>query len=126
MNPSRVLEVADQLFAAIERGDTAALGEQWSDDVTVWRLGGGAERDKPRALKVIDWFVGATTERRYEVLGREVFDDGFVQQHLLHATARSGKTLSLQVCMVVKIGPDGLITRIAEYLDPAGLAPLLV
>ncbi len=124
MNSERVSELADQLFAAIERGDTAALSALWSDDATVWRLGGGAERDKPRALKVITWFLGATTARRYEVLDREVFDGGFVQQHLLHVTPNSGDTFSLRVCMVVKIGPDGLINRIDEYLDPADLAPL--
>lgn len=119
-----VLQVADDLFAAVERGDMTALGAMWSDDVTVWRLGGGGPRDKNRALKVIDWFIGATQVRRYELVDREVFDGGFVQQHVLHATTNSGTTVSLRVCMVVKVAPTGLITRIEEYLDPAELAPL--
>lgn len=118
-------QIADDMFAAVERGDIAALGAMWSDNVTVWRLGGGGARDKNRALKVLDWFVGATRERRYELLDREVFDGGFVQQHVLHATTHAGGTLSLRVCMVVKVATSGLITRIEEYLDPAELAPLL-
>lgn len=117
-------QTADQLFTALEAGDLAAVGALWSDDVVVWRLGGGRERDKARALKVIEWFLGATSHRRYEVLDRRIFDGGFVQQHLLHATANIGTPLSFRACLVVQVGPDGLITRIDEYLDPADLAPL--
>ena len=91
----------------------------------MWRQGGGRERDKPRALSVIEWFVDATADRRYEVLDREVFDGGFVQQHILHATTRAGEKVALRVCLVVKLEADGLIRRIDEYLDPAELAPLL-
>ena len=116
--------VADQMFGAIERGDVAALADLWSDDIAVWRQGGGRERDKPRALKVIEWFVDATAERRYEVLDRQVFDGGFVQQHNVHATSRAGTPLTFRACLVVKVRPDGLVNRIDEYLDPADLAPL--
>ena len=122
---TEITDVADRLFSAIEHGDIAALTALWSDDVVVWRQGGGRERDKQRALSVIEWFVGATADRRYEVLDRQVFDGGFVQQHLLHATTRDGEKVVLRVCLVVKIGEDGLIRRIDEYLDPAELAPLL-
>jgi ketosteroid isomerase-like protein len=117
--------VADRMFAAIEDGDGARLADLWSDDVTVWRQGGGAVRDKARALKVITWFVDSTTDRRYEVLDRQVFDGGFVQQHVVHAHDSSGAPLSFRACLVVKVNPAGLITRIDEYLDPADLAPLL-
>jgi len=117
-------DIADPMFAAIEDGETATLAALWSDDVTVWRQGGGPVRDKPRALKVIAWFVDSTTDRRYEVLDRQVFDGGFVQQHTVHATAATGTPLSFRACLVVKVNPAGLITGIDEYLDPSDLAPL--
>ena len=120
-----ILQTADRLFAAITNGDIAAVAALWSDDIGVWRTGGGRERDKSSALKVIEWFVGATTERRYEVLDRHVFGAGFVQQHVLHATANSGEQVALRVCLVVKVADDGSIRHIDEYLDPAELAPLL-
>lgn len=123
-NPDRIADVADRLFATIEGGDTAALAAMWADDVVVWRLGGGRERDKARALKVIDWFVGATTDRHYEVLDRQTFDGGFVQQHNVHAHTPSGAPLTFRACLVVRVGDDGLITRIDEYLDPADLTVL--
>ena len=109
----RITEVADRLFAAIEGGDVAAVARMWDD------------RDKERALRVIDWFISGTVERRYEVLDRQVFDDGFVQQHILLARGRTGASIALRVCLVVRIGADGLINRIDEYFDPAGIAPLL-
>jgi hypothetical protein len=31
----------------------------------------------------------------------------------------------LRVCIVLKLGATGLISRIDEYFDPVGLAPLL-
>ncbi|BBU23773.1 hypothetical protein I553_6865 [Mycobacterium xenopi 4042] len=63
-----IAQVADQLFAAIENSDTSAVARLWSDDIAVWRVGASRERDKARALRVIDWFIGATSERRYQVL----------------------------------------------------------
>jgi ketosteroid isomerase-like protein len=118
-------DIADRMFAAIEDGDGATLAALWSDDIVVWRQGGGRERDKARGLKVIEWFVDSTTSRRYEILDRQVFDGGFFQQHTVHATTRNGAPLTFRACLIVKVGADGLITRIDEYLDPADLAPLM-
>lgn len=118
-------EIADRLFAAIERGDGPGLAALWSDDIVVWRQGGGRERDKARGLKVIEWFIAGTEDRRYEVLDRQLFDGGFLQQHTVHATTRAGAPLTFRACLIVRVGADGLISRIDEYLDPADLAPLM-
>lgn len=128
-----VVGAADRLFAAIENGDKSAVERMWSDDIAVWRS--GARRDpsesdgKVRALRVIDWFISATTERRYEILDRRLFADGsvsgFVQQHILHATGHADQSISMRVCIVIRVGTDGLIDRIDEYFDPAEIAPLL-
>jgi ketosteroid isomerase-like protein len=120
-----IAQVADRLFAAIENGDAAAVGQLWSDDIAVWRVGSSRDRDKVRALRVIDWFVGATLQRHYEILDRQFFDGGFVQQHILRAAGRSGGSIAMRVCIVIKLGANGLISRIDEYFDPAELAPLL-
>ncbi len=117
--------VANRLFAAIERGDTEAVAAMWSDDVRVWHSGDLQDNDRPRALRVIFWFINRTAERSYQVLDRQAFTGGFVQQHLLHARGYGGESIALRVCIVIKVGGDGLITRIDEYFDPAGIAPLL-
>jgi ketosteroid isomerase-like protein len=124
-----VVDVADRLFSAIEKGDAQAVDHLWSDDIAVWRAGARPGDDKVRALRVINWFVSVTTERHYEILDRQLFDggsvSGFVQQHVLHATGHAGQSISLRVCIVIRVDAGGLINRIDEYFDPAGIAPLL-
>jgi hypothetical protein len=97
----------------------------WNDDIAVGRTGETRDRDKERALRVIAWFINTTTKRRYEILDRQLFDGGFVQQHILHANGRNGASISMRVCLMIKLGANGLISRIDEYFDPAELAPLL-
>jgi ketosteroid isomerase-like protein len=120
-----IADVADRLFEAIETSDIAVIQQLWNDDIAVWKTGEPGDRDKDRALRVIAWFINTTKERRYQILDRELFDGGFVQQHILHATGRSGESISMRVCIVIKLGANGLISRIDEYFDPAELAPLL-
>ncbi|ODQ96167.1 nuclear transport factor 2 family protein [Mycolicibacterium holsaticum] len=119
-----VTDVANRLFDAIEKGDAATVGQLWSDDVVVWKVA-DRDRDKDRALRIITWFLDTTTDRRYEILERKLFDGGFVQQHVLHANGRNGATIAMRVCIVIKVDTDGLIRRIDEYFDPAQIAPLL-
>ena len=120
-----IAEVADQLFAAIERSDGTTLTQLFDDDIAVWRVGARRDNDKERALKVLRWFIDVTTQRRYEILDRQLFTDGFVQQHILHATGHDGALIAMRVCIVIKLGVNGLISRIDEYFDPADLAPLM-
>ena len=124
-----VVDTADRLFTAIVKGDKTAVDRVWSDDIAVWRVGASRDNDKVRALRVIDWFITVTAERRYEILDRRLFDDGsisgFVQQHVLHATGHAGQSISMRVCIVIRVGTNGLIDRIDEYFDPAEIAPLM-
>jgi ketosteroid isomerase-like protein len=120
-----ISDVADRLFEAIEQSDIAMIQQLWNDDVAVWKAGEERTRDKERALRVITWFINRTIHRRYEILDRQLFDGGFVQQHILHANGHDGGSISMRVCIVIKLGVNGLISRIDEYFDPAELAPLL-
>jgi ketosteroid isomerase-like protein len=124
-----IVDAADHLFSAIEKSDVAAVDRLWSQHIAVWRVGSRHDDDKARALRVIDWFVSVTTERHYEILDRQLFDNGtisgFVQQHVLHASGHAGQSIALRVCIVIRVGSTGQIERIDEYFDPAAIAPLL-
>jgi ketosteroid isomerase-like protein len=122
---STIDQVGDALFGAIERSDTDAIAALFDDDVAVWHAGDRRDNDRTRALRVIDWFIGSTTERNYEILDRQLFDGGFVQQHVLRATVTTGAVISLRVCIVIKVNSTGSISRIDEYFDPADMAALL-
>jgi ketosteroid isomerase-like protein len=119
------IDVADRLFDAIERGDYATVDGMWADDVLVWHSGDPKDNQRGRALKVIRWFMDVTSTRSYEVLDRQFFDGGFVQQHLLRAQRSDGVSIELRVCIVIKVDAEGLITRIDEYFDPSDMKPLL-
>jgi ketosteroid isomerase-like protein len=120
-----IVNAADQLFAAIVGSDEAALEQMFDDDIAVWRVGSHRDDDKARALRVLHWFIDVTEQRHYEILDRQLFSDGFVQQHILHATGRNGGSIALRVCIVIKLNSNALISRIDEYFDPAGLAALM-
>jgi ketosteroid isomerase-like protein len=120
-----VVDLADELFAAIERGDEPRLDALFAEDIAVWRADAQRDDEKERAMKVLRWFIRVTAERSYEVLDRQLFPGGFVQQHILHATGHNGGLIALRVCIVIKVSGKDLITRIDEYFDPAQLAPLV-
>ena len=125
MNADLSLDVANRLFSAIERGDQQAVEKMWAADVAVWHSGDEVANDRARALKVIGWFIRSTTKRSYEILDRQFFDGGFVQQHVLRADGANGATMTLRVCIVIKVDTCGSIVRIDEYFDPADMAPLM-
>ena len=95
----------------------------WADDVAVWHSGDSRDNDRVRALKVIRWFINVTTTRGYEILDRQVFDGGFVQQHILRASGADEVSIEMRVCIVIKVDAEGLITRIDEYFDPPTWPP---
>ena len=119
------LDVADRLFGAIERGEYQTVEGMWANDVTVWHSGDSCDNDRVRALKVIRWFIDVTTTRGYEILDRQVFAGGFVQQHVLRARRADDVLIEMRVCIVIKVNAEGLITRIDEYFDPTDMAPLM-
>jgi ketosteroid isomerase-like protein len=121
---SAIDDVADTLFRAIEASDVALVEQLWNHDIAVWHSGDHQDNDRDRAMRVICWFINRTSSRRYEILDRQLFEGGFVQQHLLHATGEHG-SIVMRVCIVVKLAPNGLISRIDEYFDPAEMAPLM-
>ena len=120
-----IVNAADQLFAAIVGSDEAALEQMFDDKIAVWRVGSRRDDEKARALRVLHWFIDVTEQRRYEILDRQLFSDGFVQQHILRATGGNGELIALRVCIVIKLNADALISRIDEYFDPAAMAPLM-
>ncbi|WP_024444719.1 nuclear transport factor 2 family protein [Mycolicibacterium iranicum] len=118
-------DVANRLFGAIEGSDIDTVAQLFSPDVAVWKSGDTRDNDHSRSVKIINWFITTTSERRYEILDRRHFEGGFVQQHILHATARTGAAIAMRVCIVIKVDEGGQITRIDEYFDPAEIRPLL-
>lgn len=123
MSREDFLSVATALFRAIESADIDAVAALYHDDVEVWHNTDGVVQSKQENLRVLGWVVRNLADLRYEVVRREALPEGFVQQHVLHATAPSGRSVAIPACLVVTVR-DGLISRLDEYLDSAQIAAL--
>lgn len=119
-----VLALADQMFRAIETGDLDALRAVYADDVVVWTNFDDTEHPLDRAMTIVGWLCSKLGDRHYEVKRRELITGGFLQQHVLRGTAPDGTVVAMPACIIGTVA-DGRITRVEEYLDPAGVAALL-
>lgn len=118
-----VEDIADRLFAAIEKGDVDAVAALYADDAVVWHNFDGIEQPRDANLVVLSWMTHNVDNLRYDDVQRHPIDGGFVQQHVLRGTTKNGAALEVPSCLIVHV-EDGRITRIDEYLDTAHLRPL--
>jgi ketosteroid isomerase-like protein len=117
------MSVADDLFAAIEKGDLDAVRACSVPEARIWHNYDGVEQTLDENMQVLGWLVSTFPTRSYDEVRRHEFDGGFVQQHVLRLTKADGTVVPLPACMVVAVA-DGKITRIDEYLDSAHAAAL--
>jgi ketosteroid isomerase-like protein len=119
-----VNDIADRLFAAIEKGDVDGVAALYTDDVVIWHNFDGISQPRDANLVVLAWMANNVDNLRYEEVQRHAIDGGFVQQHVLRGTTKKGAELEVPSCLIVRVD-DGRIARIDEYLDTAHLEPLM-
>jgi ketosteroid isomerase-like protein len=112
--------IASEFFAAIERGDLDAIREFYSPRVEVWHNLTNRSQTRDENLRLLKYFTGRVSERRYEVLAREFFPGGFVQRHILHGKLASGDLVAAPVCLIIHV-TEGKIDRVFEYVDSAAI-----
>ena len=123
MTPAEIDALADRMFAAIEAGDVDTVRSIYADDVTVWHNFDDADQNREQNLRTLGWMHAHVTGLRYTDVRRLVLDHGFVQQHVLKATARNGVEMSIPAMLHIHCA-GGRITRVEEYLDPAQAAAM--
>jgi ketosteroid isomerase-like protein len=123
MTPEAKVELADRLFAAIEKGDVEEVRRLYHPDARIWHNYDQVAQTVEQNIATLSWMVRHLYDRAYEIIRREVLHDGIVQQHVLRGLTRSGEPFVLLACMFVRC-QDGRIVGIEEYLDPAQAAPL--
>ena len=121
---SAKLEVARRLMDAIQAGDVATVAALYADDMVGWRNFDRRELGKAAMVRIIEFLAKQVRELRYEAIRVAPTPTGYVQQHVLHATAPDGTRVESPACLVVEVR-DGRIRRLDEYLDSAAIAPLL-
>lgn len=123
MTREEIDRFATDFFAAIERGDIDAVAQCYRPDLVVWHSPGADVQTRDENLTLLTTLSKRCSEWRYEDVRREVFPDGFMQQHVLRARSARGEPVEVPVCIVVRLR-EGAIARIDEYLDGAAAAPL--
>lgn len=117
------LDICDQLFSAIMRGDIDAVRAIYAPDAVIWHNNDQLEETPDRNLRVLGWVTKNIKDLRYEEMRRHETSSGFVQQHVLRGIAPNGTALEIPACIVCEV-KDGRITRLDEYLDSAHTAAL--
>lgn len=123
MTDEETLALADLMFRCIEEGDLDTLRGLYADDIVVWANFDGVEQSLESSMKILRWLTRTLGDRRYEVRRRELIPGGFLQEHVLRGTAPDGTAIAMPACIIASVH-DGRITRVHEYLDPAGVAAL--
>lgn len=117
------LEICDQLFSAIMRGDIDAVRAIYAPGAVIWHNDDMKEQSPEENLRTLRWVTRNIKDLRYEEMRRHDIGSGFVQQHVLRGIAPNGSPLELPACIVCQV-EDGHITRLEEYLDSGQTAVL--
>ena len=113
------LDVARRFFAAIERGDIAAVGEIYAPDAVIWHNTDRTEKTREQNLAMLAWAIENVARLRYEDVRLEPVAGGFVERHVVRGTEKaSGRELVLPAVVVCRVA-KGRITRLDEYFDSA-------
>lgn len=116
--------LADLLVTSIMSGDIDTLRDRvYSPDVVIWHNFDQVEQRLEDNIKVMAWMGKTLTSMTYDEIDVQVTQNGYVQQHVLRGTTKTGVAIEVPACLVVTV-VDGKITRLDEYLDTAQVAAL--
>ena len=116
-----IRQLAEHFFNAIEQGDLEAVRAIYAPDAIVWHNTDGVASPVSDNLKTLENFIKHVPQRHYTRRRLDVFEGGFVEQHLLKGKLADGREVSLNACIVCRVR-EGRITRLDEYFDSAELA----
>jgi ketosteroid isomerase-like protein len=121
---SAATAVAERLTRAVADNDVDALAALYAPGSVVWHSTDQVE------LKFVEvqHLVQAIREVAHctiAVSATLTTDRGFVQTQENTYTFRDGTSTRFHAALVVTLDNDGRIARLEEYLDSAGLAPLI-
>lgn len=114
--------LAAGFFDAVGAGDVDAIAGYYDDDLVLWHNFDNVEKTKADNLASLAGVAARMSDRVYADRRVEVFEGGFVQQHVLHATRKlDGVRLQMPAIIICRVC-DGKIIRLDEYLDSAQVA----
>jgi ketosteroid isomerase-like protein len=119
--PDAIRALATRLFDCIEQGDVDGVAGCYAPELVVWHNFDGLDQPRDANLATLAGLIARISERRYEHRRLNMFEGGFVQQHVLTGVRKDGVRVSLPGVLVGQVR-DGKISRLDEYLDSAQVA----
>jgi ketosteroid isomerase-like protein len=114
--------LATRLFDAVSCGDMKTVADCYADDAVLWHNFDGVKKTRTQVVENLTAMHARIADKSYESRRLNVFEGGFVQQHVLHGTrVGDGKRLTMPAAIVCQV-KNGKITRFDEYLDSKAVA----
>src|ERR1700722_10821352 len=82
--------LADRMARAYEQNDIDAIVACYAPDARIWHNIDGVEQTVEEQLDVTRWLNERLKNLTYEIVSRHSFDDGYVQQYVMHGTLVHG------------------------------------
>lgn len=115
---------ADSFLEAAAAGEFERLGRLASHGAVIWQNVDGVERKIHAALPRLRRMYERFGPWAYSNVRRLVSPEGVCEQHTVTFETAGGSSVTAEVCVVFRLGDDGHIVRIDEYLDSALLEQL--
>lgn len=116
--------IAQRLVEAIAAADAPALGELFAPGASVWHSTDQMDMSIPDLQGMLG-AIGGVSTADVAVTGLRDTPDGFVLTLKSSYQLNSGGTTEFCAAQIVQLDAAGKIARIDEYLDSAGLEPLV-
>jgi ketosteroid isomerase-like protein len=112
--------VADRFWDALDQGNVEEAVACYAPSSTTWHNFDQKSMDVAESETALRAFVDRFCERSTTQVGRDFFEDGFVQRHVLIVRMKpNSPRRAWAVCALMRFR-DGKIASIAEYIDRAG------
>lgn len=124
MDRERSFATADALTRAMEHGDARSLASLYVPEAVVWHSTDQTEMNVGAVVALVQ-AIASVAKCSIDVRARLKTEDGFVQTQKNNYVFRDGGRAEFHAALVVTLDGSGRIVRLEEYLDSAGLAPLI-
>lgn len=118
-----MLALSDRFMKALDVADETAVRDVYKPDARIWHNFDDKFQTVDENVKSMHWLHTCLTDIDYDIQRRVPTADGFVQEHILRGTLKSGKPFALLACAIIQV-EDGRISELREYLDTAQARPL--
>lgn len=119
----RLVQLQRDYAGLLRAGDVPGSTAMFAPEGVVWHNFDDRALPAGRAASGLAVLHERVPDIGWEDVSVHFFDSGFVWQAIVTGTAPGG-SLRAHTCMVFTVSDSGLIERLDEYLDPAGLEPL--